>query len=172
MNLKLDLQIHSTYSTRTLAVGDASIYPGNFYITNPTIEITPPFLNKSINLFSPRNLNIYNSNDLNIICDQESDLPDGIWTLKYSVAPAHSNFVEKKFIRVDILLRDYQMAFLKTDLSNCDVSISKADKASLENIYNYIIGAVAAANDCDYTKAMEFYEIAKNKLEKFNKTKC
>jgi hypothetical protein len=172
MNVSLDLRIHSTYSTQTLAVGDVSVYPGNYVITNPTLEITPPSLNKAVVAFSPKNLNIYNSNDLNIICSGDVDLPDGIWELKYSIAPSHVYFVEKKFIKVDLILRDYQMAFLKTDLSNCDISISSADKQALQNIYNYIIGAVAAANDCDYVKAMEFYNVAKNKLDKFNKTKC
>lgn len=170
--VKLDLFIHSTHSTQLLAVGDNSIYPGNFVITNPTLEITPPSLNKANLSFSPKNLNLFNSVDLNIKCEGQSDLPDGIWKLKYTISPSHTYFVEKQFIKVDVILRDYQLAFLKTDLNSCDVSISESDKKELQNIYNYIIGAIAAANDCNYTKAMEFYSIARKKLDKFNKTKC
>lgn len=176
MPVTLNILLTPTYSPKTIAIGDISPYPAGFAIVNPTIEITPPALNKVTLPFSAMNFNIFNANDLNITCGAPlcslPDLPDGLWEFKYSIAPAFENFVEKKFMRVDAITLRWHKAFLKSDISECDETIKQQDLEALDQIWGYINGAVAAGNECDYTAAMTYYRIADKKLNKYLKTKC
>src|SRR5690349_10828601 len=118
----LDLLIIPSYSPALLIVADISQYPDGFNISSPTIEVTPPgFPMKSI-AFVEKNIQIYNADTLGIICSDCTNfpLPDGIWTLKYSITPAYLYFVEKTFLRVDKLVQKYDTAYLKLDILQCD----------------------------------------------------
>lgn len=176
MAITLNIILTPTFSPKTIAIGDISPYPQGYTIVNPTIEITPPAMNKATLPFSARNFNIYNANDLNMICGAElcelPDLPDGVWEFKYSIAPAFENFVVKKQMRVDSITLRWQKAFLKSDISECDTNIKEQDLEALDQIWGYIQASVAAANECDYTSAMNYYRVADKKLNNFLKTKC
>ena len=173
---KLNILLSPTFSPKTIAIGDISFYPAGYVPVNPTIEITPPSLNKVTLAFSAKNFNIFNASDLNIICEEDvcilPDLPDGLWTFKYSISPSHTYYTEVKYMRVDSIILKWQKAFLKTDLSECDDNIKSQDLEMLDQINGYIIASVAAANECDFTSAINFYQIADKKLADYYKTKC
>jgi hypothetical protein len=172
----LDLIFPDIHTSLLLGIGDASIYPVGFTPTSPTIEIKPPIVNKVTLPFTAGGFMTFNSNDLKITCDADpcdlADLPDGIWEVKYSIYPATSYSVTKKFIRVFNLLRRFEVAFMKVDMMEANKNVKTQDLEILTQIYFFIQGAIATANDCNYIKAMELYREADKMLSHFLKTKC
>lgn len=172
----LDITIMPSYSSSLLIVADISDYPTGFNISTPTIEITPPgFLMKS-QAFQANGIQIYNAESLGIACDDchKFPLPDGIYTIKYSIVPAYLYFVEKTFLRADRLIEELDAAYLKLDIMQCDGTFKRQQKLELEHIEAYINGAIASANQCANKQAMDLYRRAKRELDRFLKVmdKC
>lgn len=171
----LDFTIIDMHDPRFLGVLDLSKIPAGFTVVSPSIEIEPPQFSKSINLHSFNVLTAFNSSSLNITCEDENgqvaNLPDGLWNIKISVAPAFQYFAEKSFMRVDAILLAWEKALLKSDIKEKDLSVSKQDKIYLDDIKFFIDGSVAAANQCDYNRAVQLYDLAKSLLDKYNKSK-
>lgn len=168
LNPILDILVMPTYSPYTLAIGDYSKYPAGFVPASPTVEISAAgFPTKSVS-FVPSNLNIYNSSNLGITCVDAPDavLPDGIYTIKYSIAPAYQYFVEKTIMRVDNIMEKYDTAFLKLDITECDQTIKRQQKIELDTVNYFIQGSIAAANKCANTEAIRLYNQADKMLKK------
>ena len=171
----LDFTILDSHNPKLLAVADVSKFPTGFLPVNATIEITPPSFPTSLHVHSFNNLAMFSTNTLNITCvedySQLPDLADGLWNIKITVAPSHKYFVEKSFFRVDSLVHKWQKALISTDIKECDQSVKKQDKLALDDINFFIQGAVAAANECDYNRATQLYDLANTLLKSFNDTK-
>lgn len=169
----LDLHFPNNHSLKTLAIVDISSYPSNFTVKNPTIEITAPSFPKKNLFFHTNSFNIYNSKVLDLSCGtcEYTELPDGIWTVKYSVSPAATNFVERTFLRVDKLKVRMEEVFLKVDIDQCDSNIKWQNLELINQIETYIEGAIAAANTCNNIMAMKFYTIASKMITNLLK-KC
>ena len=168
-NLQLDIIVPPSYSVNILAVTDASIYPDSPpLISAPTIEIEVPNFGKKILPFVPLDTNIFGSDTLGITevgCQQK--LPDGIYHLKYSVAPAYLNFVEKTIMRVDRLQEKFDNAFLQLDMMQCDSALRTQASINLNTINFFIQGALAAANNCAEVEALKLYKQAEICLTHF-----
>lgn len=171
--LKLDILVVPTYNVNTLSILDASVYPEDFVVTNPTIEITPPGFNTAVIDFDINTFNIFTTSNLGITAeDVIQPLPDGIYSLKYSVSPAYENYVEKTIMRVDKLQEKFDQAFMKLDMMECDSARRKQSKVDLNTIYFFIQGAIAAANNCALIDADKLYKKAENLLIIFNRNNC
>lgn len=167
MKPKLDLYFPNTHDLKTLVIVDTSSYPTNFSVINPTIEITPPsFLQKNL-VFHTNSFNIFNSNTLELSCGtcERVDLPDGIWEIKYSVAPAYDNYVERTFLRVDILKASMEELFMHTEITECNADIKDEKLDAINQIEVYIEGAIAAANKCNNILAMKLYRVAERMIK-------
>ena len=174
-DLKLDILVVPTYNTRTLGVADASIYPTDPpVVSSPTIEIGVPGFGTVSLPFNVNDFNIFNSFTLGITSYSDSllPLPDGVYTLKYSVAPAYENFVEKSIMRVDLIQEKFDQAFMKLDMMECDRAIKTQQKVDLNTIYFFIQGAIAAANSCAIAEANKLYTQANNMLNNFLANNC
>ena len=171
-DLKLDILVIPTFNVQTLGVADVSIYPTP--PSAPTIEITVPAFGTVSIPFVINNLNIYNSTSLGITSgtDPLLPLPDGIYYLKYSIAPAFENFVNKTIIRVDQLQEKFDRAFMRLDMMECDLAIKTQQKVDLNSIYYFIQGAIAAANNCAVDTANKLYAQASRMLDNFNRNGC
>ena len=171
-DLKLDILVIPTFNVQTLGVADVSIYPTP--PSAPTIEITVPAFGTVSIPFVINNLNIYNSTSLGITSgtDPLLPLPDGIYYLKYSIAPAFENFVNKTIIRVDQLQEKFDRAFMRLDMMECDLAIKTQQKVDLSSIYYFIQGAIAAANNCAVDTANKLYAQANRMLDNFNRNGC
>lgn len=172
---RLDIIIPEVHSPLYLAVGDVSFYPIGFNIVNPSLEVTPPLADKKVLTFVPNNMGVYNSADLGITCVEDEclvSLPDGIWEITYSIAPLNKYNVTKKFLRVFNLVQQFDVAFMNVELMECNQIVKEQNRQALDQIEFYINGAIATANDCNYTKAMELYREASKLLTNFLKTKC
>jgi hypothetical protein len=170
INPILNILVMPTYSPYTLAIGDYSQYPIGFTPNSPTVEISAAgFPTKSVS-FVPNNLNIYNASNLGI-CDASASepLPDGIYTIKYSIAPAYQYFVEKTIMRVDNIMERFDTAFMKLDMFECDQQIKRQQKIDLDSVNYFIQCSIAAANKCANAKAIELYNQADKMLKKINK---
>lgn len=173
----LDITLIPTYSLKTMGIADISVYPTGYNISNPTIEITAPGMKKIAISFIPKTVNIINSNTINLTCvlsiSQLASLPDGIYTLKYSVNPVQTNFVEKSFMRVDNLECKYAAAFLYLDLDDDSFKdIHKEKIKKLKTVRMFIDGSVAAMNECDANLAFKLYKKAQEMLDAIIDGEC
>jgi hypothetical protein len=169
---KLDILVVPTYNTLTLGIADASTYAST--PSAPTIEITVPGFGLVTLPFVPNDFNIFNSTSLGItgVGDTLLPLPDGVYQLKYSIAPAYSNFVERSIMRVDQIQERFDEAFMRLDMMECDRAIKTQDKVNLNSIYFFIQGAIAAANNCAVADANKLYNQATKMLNNFMRGGC
>jgi len=148
-DLKLDIIVVPTYSTLSLGVMDASTYPDSPPISSPSIRITVPGFGDTTLPFDINSFNIYNSGNLGITeVGVDQPLPDGIYRLRYSVAPAYLNFVERTIMRTEKIQEKFDRAFLQLDLMECDRAIKTQSTVTLNTINFFIQGAIAAGNNC------------------------
>jgi len=173
-DLKLDILVIPTYNVLTLGVADASIYPTNPpVVSGATIEINVPGFGVVLRPFSVNDFNVFTTSNLGLSpLGVNQPLPDGVYHLKYSVAPAYINFVKKSIVRVEKLQEKFDNAFMKLDMMECDGSIKTQAKVDLTSIYFFIQGSIAAANNCAIDEAMKLYNQADIMLNNFLKNNC
>lgn len=173
--LSLNIVVVPTYNTKTLGIADASVYPTTPpNVTGATIEITPPGFDKVMLPFSVDDFTVYTSSTLGITASGTPyvPLPDGVYFLKYSVAPALTNYVEKSIMRVDQLQEKFDEAFMTLDMMECDKAIKTQAKVDLNSIWFFIQGAIAAANNCAVEEANKLYNQANKMLDRFINGDC
>ena len=173
--MTLDILVISTYNTLTLGVADASTYDTvPPVVSSPTIEITMPGFAPVSLPFNVNDFNIFNSASLglSVVGAPLIALPDGIYTLTYSVAPAYLNYVTKTIIRVDQLQEKFDNAFMRLDMMECDLAIKTQAKVDLNSVYYMIQGAIAAANNCAVDTSNKLYIQADRMLNNFIRTNC
>lgn len=173
-DLKLDFLVIPTYNVQTLGIADASTYPPTPPVSSPTIEIDVPGFGLVSLPFNINDFNIYTTASLGItsVGDPLLPLPDGVYYIKYSVAPAYENFVQKTIMRVDQLQEKFDSAFMKLDMMECDAAIRKQQMVDLNSIYYFIQGSIAAANNCAVDTANKLYNQANKMLNQFIANKC
>lgn len=173
-NLQLDILLVPTYSVFTLCVIDASIYPTNPPVVSaPSIEIDIPGFGTKILPFIPNEPNVFTSSKLGITepgCNQP--LPDGVYRLRYSVAPAYANYVEITILRIDRLQEKFDNAFLQLNMMECDRALKTQSSVTLNTINFFIQGGIAAANNCAEYESNTLYAQADNMLNNFLKSNC
>jgi len=173
-DLKLDFLVIPTYNVQTLGIADASTYPPAPPVSAPTIEIDVPGFGLVSLPFNINDFNIYTSASLGItaVGDPLLPIPDGVYYIKYSVAPAYQNFVQKTIMRVDQLQEKFDSAFMKLDMMECDAAIRKQQMVDLNSIYYFIQGSIAAANNCAVDTANKLYNQANKMLNQFIANRC
>jgi hypothetical protein len=174
-DLKLDILVMNTYNTFTLGIADISTYPTNPpVVSSPTIEITMPGFLPVALPFTVEDFNVFNSTTLELtpVGADLIPLPDGVYFLKYSVAPAYENYVEKNIMRVDQIQEKFDNAFMKLDMMQCDMAIKTQSKVQLNSIWYMIQGSIAAANNCAIDTANKLYTQANNMLDNFIRNNC
>ena len=171
---KLDIVVLPTYDVNTLAVADASIYATlPPFVVNPVLEIDVPGFGPVYKPFTIQATNIFNSTDLGITtAGDECPLPDGMYTFIYTIGMPVTSSVEKSIMRVDKLQEDFDEAFMRLDMMECDKAIRKQSKVDLMTIYFFIQGSMAAANNCATIEAMKLYRQADRMLDNFVRNNC
>ena len=173
-DLKLDILVIPTYNLQTMGIADASTYPTSPAVQSPTIELDVPGFGKVSLPFNINDFNIYTSASLGLttVGDPLLPLPDGLYGIRYSIAPAYINYVDKSIMRVDHLQEKFDSAFMKLDMMECDLAIKRQQKVELNSIYYFIQGSIAAANNCAIATANKLYNQANRMLTNFNKNIC
>lgn len=174
--MTLDILVIPTYNTLTLGVADASTYDTDPpVVTSPTIEITLPGYPTPVSIpFTVNDFNIFTSATLEIttIAEPLVPLPDGIYTLKYTVAPAYEYYVVKTIMRTERIQEKFDRAFMKLDMMECDRAIKTQSKVDLNTIYFFIQGSIAAANTCAVDESNKLYRQADMMLDNFIRNNC
>lgn len=160
-----ELDTHNPY---TIGIMDTSFYPDGFQIVNPTLEISPPSFLAATSPYSPGNLNIFNSNNLNLSCAVDAcglgPLPDGVWSITQTInSPTQYSFTGT-FIRTANIQRKFGQAVMKTDIVQCTRDIKKQAQIYLDEVWYYIQCAIGAANECNNFLAMDLYQKANRLL--------
>lgn len=167
----LDIFFLDTHDARLVAIGDSSSYPPGFHAVSPTIEIKMPGQPLKSMSFVPGSIQVYNSVSLGLNCDPAITcpltLPDGLYKVSYSIYPAFQYFVTKHFMNVSALYEKYDRAFLKLDILQCDVAMKTEDRKILDEVEDYIQGAIVAANQCAEKLAIDSYNKACKLLDNY-----
>lgn len=172
MATTLDILVIPTYNTLTLGVADASVYDST--PSAPTMTITVPGFGDVSIPFNINDFNVYNSAILGITQFGEPllPLPDGVYTLKYTITPENEFFVVKNIMRIDQLQEKFDSAFMKLDMMQCDLAIKTQQKVDLTSINFFIQGSIAAANNCAVDTSNKLYNQASKMLNNFMKNGC
>jgi len=173
--LNLDILVIQTFNSLTLGIADISTYPPTPPISQPQINIVIPNGFGSVTLpFVPNDFNVFNSASLGLSDPLSglTPLPDGVYTLTYSIYPNAQNFVTKTIMRVEQLQEKFDEAFMKLDMMECDYAIKTQAKVELNSIYFLIQGSIAAANNCAVDLSNTLYIQASKQLANFIKGNC
>ena len=169
----LAFDILPTHNLCTIALADISFYPPGITPSTPSYQVFPPNFPSVQLAFDPSSINIYNSNNLNITCTDDSNLitplPDGVWRVVQTISPPSVFSNDKSFLRVEQLVHQLGIAFLKTDMVNCNIGVENEDMKYLVQIWGYIQGAISASNQCNMVLAMKLYKIAERQLRNYMK---
>jgi hypothetical protein len=176
MTHKLSLEVPTVLNNCILKVFDTSVYNELLPVTCPTLNITPPGFNYSIQLdFTPGGSVVITACDINlqtVNCDDElQSIPDGIYIIKYSVSPNDVVYVEYNHLRITQALSRYSKILCELDLAACEPSEKVHKKLKqLQQIRSYLDAAKAKVEYChEPQKGMTLYNYA---LKLLNKLEC
>lgn len=178
----LSLEAPKTLNCSLLRIQDTSVYHADVPAECPILNVTLPGFNSSVEIGEP---DISTGFNLNLTaCDLEiqsvdcgttyNSLPDGVYVLKYSVAPNDQVYVEYNHLRTTKLRIRYQKILCELDIANCEPTADVAKKMDLlKQIDMYIQAAEAKVDIChDPKKGMQLYTYAKDLLAKFDCRNC
>lgn len=171
--MALDFLIIPTYNTKTLGIADTSTY-GDGPIQSPTLQVEVPGFGKVDIPFIPNDFNVITSGMLELtpIGDPLTPLPDGAYTITYSIYPAYSNSTTKSIFRVEQLQEKFDEAFMSLDIMECNGPLKKQSREDLLSVYFLIQGAIAAGNNCAIDVANKLYSQAAKQLSYLAKNNC
>lgn len=172
----LSLEVPDTLNKCILRVADTSIYTSTSNPSCQLLEITIPGFAVPVQFGVSA---IQPGFSLNLTaCDLElqstncgtvySDLPDGIYIIKYSVSPNDYVFVEYNHLRITNLLNTVQCIYCDLDLSTCDPPVKVKEKLNqITLIKRYLEAAKAYVEFCHQPqKGMDLYRYASTLLNK------
>ena len=180
----LSLEILDVSNTELLAIKDTSQYAKGLGTDCTELLITPPApegtTTKTTSLISVKpgfDLNI-TACSLNIqlmSCNEvRTDIPDGVYIIKYQVAPHTKVYVEYTFLRVTGLMKLYYEKLCTLEINPCEPKGNKRKLlAEMHTIKVLIDAAKAKVEYCSQPDAgLELFNFAKKKLERITCKQC
>jgi len=176
----LSLDIPDTLNGCILRVIDTSIYADKPAIECPYLDILAPGFNCAVRLdVEPGfcNLNI-TACDLEIQltnCGVSFDsLPDGVYAIKYSIAPNEYVYVEYNHLRMTKALNKIQEVLCAIDVSNCDPLPEVKEKLKELRLIEMLLKAAKSKVEFCHNpgQGMDLYEYATKRLDKLACTVC
>jgi len=177
---QLALDFIQTMNPSVMRIADASNYSGP-PVTNPILTVlgpgytTPGVINPTTFPFI-LNLSAYDAGLLPTptpIVDYP-EFPDGVYVVKYSIAPNTQLFVEYNHLRITKFLNNLQKAYCKIDNVGCMPSAElEEDLAKLRLIENMMKAAVAKVEICHKREAGSMmFQYANKLLDRFTCKSC
>jgi hypothetical protein len=169
---QLFLDIPTTVNTQYLRIVDTSIYNDSIPVVCAKLEIWTPGASVSkvfdvdvdfVMKLTTCQLGLQKSN-----CDVLQDLPDGNYTVRYSISPNDKVFVEYNHYRVANLYSKYAKQMCEFDICAAEPEADKKKLISdLAEVKSYMDAAKIKAEYCnDLKAAQELYDFANKKLTK------
>lgn len=170
---QLSLEVPDTNNPRVFRVFDTSLYSNLLDITCGTLSITSPGFNEPVNIEVLPNFNlILNACTLGIQahgCGNHSErLPDGIYTIRYSVSPNDKVYVEYLYLRETQMLNKYFAQLCQVELAACEPAADvKELLKELNLIKSFLDAAKAKVEVCGSPgQGMELFIYAQKRLAK------
>ena len=169
----LSLDIPTVANCEILSVRDTSQYSDILAKDCPELLITTPGFN------SPALINVAPGFDLNLTgcdlgiqtsqcCEENVELPDGVYIIRYSLSPNDTVFVEYNYLRTTAILNLYYEVLCGLNLTDCEPSSEKEDLISEVNYLRVLIDSAKAQVEYCHNpkKGMELYDYALKRLRK------
>jgi hypothetical protein len=176
---QLSLEVPETNNCQVFRIFDTSLYTDDLEVTCGTLQITSPGFNEPVNIEVMPGFNlILNACTLGIQssnCGTISQrLPDGIYTIRYSVSPNDKVFVEYQYLRVCQTLNKYFNFLCKLEMAACEPQADvKADLEELRMIRSFIDAAKVKVEYCESPQqGMDLFLYAQSRLQRFGKDCC
>jgi hypothetical protein len=176
---QLSLDIPETNNCQVFRVFDTSLYTEDLEVTCGTLQITSPGFNEPVNIEVLKGFNlILNACTLGIqtsLCGTVSQrLPDGIYTVRYSVSPNDKVYVEYQYLRVCQTLNKYFNFLCRLEMAACEPQADvKANLEELRMIRSFIDAAKVKVEYCESPQqGMDLFLYAQNRLQRFGKDCC
>jgi hypothetical protein len=172
---QLSLEVPDTNNCQVFRILDTSIYDEHVPVTCSRLEITSPGYNQPVTIDVIQGFNlILNGCTLGIQtsgCGSVSErLPDGIYTIRYSVSPNDKVYVEYHYLKTCLITNKYFNELCKLELAACEPEADvKEDLNELRLIKSYIDAAKAKVEQCDdLQQGMDLLIYAQSRLQKFS----
>jgi hypothetical protein len=169
---QLDIYVDKVLNPKVLIVKDASWYNPDVPVTNAALDIKYPGSTNNVHIPVGRGFSyIINSNTLGLTNTTTSaaltDLPDGLYTIRYSICPNDELFVEYTFLRNVKQLVEYNNLYCAIEIEKCNKKHYTQDLEQLRSIKDMIDAAEYQADCGKYTQAIDLYNYAESLLKEF-----
>jgi hypothetical protein len=175
----LSLDIPETLNTKIFRVVDTSTYSTDLGITCNRLQILlPGYLEEVILEILPNSENVFNACTLHLQdtnCDAAlSELPDGIYTVRYSVAPNDKVWIEYNYLRISQTLNTYYNILCSINLTGAEPLATEKEKLNkLRMLKMMLEGAKAKVEFCNNPEQGQLiFNYAKKQIDKLNCTYC
>ncbi len=175
----LSLEVPTVSNCEILSIRDTSEYSELIPIDCPELLITVPGFNSSVIVKTTPGFFVnLNGCDLalqKVDCNETRiGLPDGVYVIKYSVAPNDKVYVEYNHLRITNILNAYYKVLCCIDLENCEPFSEKKELIEeMQYIRTLIDGAVAKVEYCSSPSlGMDMYNYALKRLDKILCKSC
>lgn len=171
---RLLLEVPTSFNPKTFRIFDSSIYNEDITVTCARLEVTPPGFDYPCIIDVEPYFNIVlNVSNLGLArvskYEDLGDLPDGVYKLRYSIAPNDKVWVEYECLRNQRLLDKWFRAYCRVKLKGCDPTRKQnEDLHTLFLIKQKIDAAKIEVDYCENTdNGMDIYNYASKQLDKF-----
>jgi hypothetical protein len=173
MKTELDIYIEDLVNPKIIVVKDASYYNPNLAVTGAKLDMQYPNSSNYITIPVGKEFSyIINSNTIGLTdvnhSENLSELPDGIYTIKYSICPNKELYVEYSFLRNTKQVIKFNNLYCSIDIDKCSRRKYSEDLIKLRNIKDLIDSAKYLADCGKYVKSIEIYDYVNELLSEFS----
>lgn len=176
----LSLEILDTLNECIMPIMDTSLYADGVPIDCPYLDVLAPGFSCAVRLDTEPRFCLMNLTacDLGIQTTNCGSvfysLPDGIYVIKYSVAPNEYVFVEYNHLRITTFMKKFNEVLCSIDLAACDPLPEVKEKLKELRLIEMLIKAAKAKVEICHkpSQGMDLYEYAKKRLDKLACTIC
>jgi hypothetical protein len=179
-NHVLSLEVPTVMNGCTFVVMDTSVYSDLVPVACETLNITVPGFTYSNQIdYTPGSTTTLTACDLGLQTENCDDgpylnFPDGVYVVKYSVAPNDLVYVEYNHLRITNALNSYNELLCDLDIASCEPEKPIKDKLdTLRKVKTYLDAAKAKVEYChEPEKGMVIYNYALKLMKKLGCNKC
>lgn len=172
---QLSLEVPDTNNVKVLRIFDTSLYAENFDTTCGLLQITSPGFNLPVNIDVLPHYNlVLNACTLGLQrtgCGETSAvMPDGIYIIRYSVAPNDKVFVEYNHLRTTQTINKYFSELSKLELAGCEPQADVKERLAELTLIKSFIDAAKIKVEYAHSphEGMELLIYAQKRLNKFS----
>lgn len=178
----LSLEVPDISNDCILRIVDTSLYSELITVNCPTLQIIPPGFDHDVTIDAGTLVGGFTTNitacDLGLqtdSCDAEQwPLPDGIYQIRYSVAPNEYVYVQYNHLRITQAINRYKQLLCNLDLGACEPKTQTQRKLrKLLDVKGYLEAAKAKVEFCeDIDAGMVLYNYALSLMAEMDCKTC